>query len=75
LTKDDNRSTKMAKENDVHVELTWVNMLTWKRVSSKKSNLLKMKNEMTGTNGNSTMSINMSIMSEMNDTSLKTDKG
>ncbi len=34
-----------------------------------------MKNEMTGTNGNSTMSINMSIMSEMNDTSLKTDKG
>ncbi len=48
LTKDDKRSIKMAKEGDVHVKSTRVDMLTQKDVSLKELNLLKMNNELNG---------------------------
>jgi hypothetical protein len=38
----------MAKEGDVHVKSTRVDMLTQKDVSLKELNLLKMNNELNG---------------------------
>jgi len=50
-------------------------MLMWKDVSSKESNLLKRKSEMMGANGKSIVSIDMSIMNEVSETSVKTHRG
>jgi hypothetical protein len=72
--KDDKRSTKVAKEGDVHVEPTRVNMLTKIDVSLKQLNLLKRKSELTSASGKSTMSINKPIASEEDEMGLTPSK-
>jgi hypothetical protein len=72
--KDDKRSIKVAKEGDVHVEPTGVDMLTQKNVSLKELNLLKRNNELTGATGKLIVSINKSIPSEKNETGLTPSK-
>ncbi len=74
LTKDDKRSTKVAKEGGVHVEPTRVDMLTQKDVSLKELNLLKRKNELTGATGKLIVSINKPIASEEDEMGLTPNK-
>jgi hypothetical protein len=64
LMKDDKRLVEVTKEGDVHVESTWIDMLTHRDVSLKELNLLKRKSELTGVSGKLTVSINKPIVSE-----------
>ncbi len=64
LMKDDKRSTEMAEEGDVHVELTRADMLTQRDVSFKELNLLKRKNALMGASGKLIVSIDEPIASE-----------
>jgi hypothetical protein len=59
---------------DVHVEPIGVDMLTQIDVSLKELNLLKMKNELTGDSGKSTMNINKPIASEEDEMGLTPSK-
>jgi hypothetical protein len=64
LMKDGKRSAEMAKEGDVHVHSTRVDMLTQRDVSLKELNLLKRKNVLIGANGKLIVSIDKPIASE-----------
>jgi hypothetical protein len=61
-------------KGDVHIEPIGVDMLTQIDVSLKELNLLKMKNELTGDSGKSTMSINKPIASEEDEMGLTPSK-
>jgi hypothetical protein len=72
--KDDKRSTKVAKEGDIHVEPTGVDMLMQRDVLLKELNLLKRKSELTCASGKSIVSINKPIVSEEDEMGLTLSK-
>jgi uncharacterized protein YjhX (UPF0386 family) len=74
LVKDDTKSAKVAKGNDVHVKPKKVDMLMQKDVSLKVLNLLKRKSELASASGKSTVSIDKPIASEVDEMSMTLDK-
>jgi hypothetical protein len=74
LMKDDKKSTKMAKEGDVHVKPIGADMLTQKGVSIKELYLLKKKNELTSASGKSTMNIDKPNINEEDEMGLTLGK-
>jgi hypothetical protein len=74
LMKDGKRSSKITKENDVHVEWKRVDMLTQKDVSLKDLNLFKRKSELVGVSGKSIININKPIASEVDEMGMTLDK-
>jgi hypothetical protein len=74
LMKDDKRSAEVAKEGDVHVKPTGVDMLTQRDVSLKELNLLKRKNVLMRASGKSIVSINEPTTNEEDEMGLTPNK-
>jgi hypothetical protein len=74
LMKDDKRLIEVAKEGDVHVKPTRVDMLTQRDVSLKELNLLKRKSALMSASGKSTLSIDKPITSEEDEMGLTPNK-